>query len=728
MTWRDIEAKLIEQAEAVCRHLFPAGRMEGQEYVVGDLDGHEGKSTKINLGGKRGVWRDFAGDSGGKTLLSLWMHATKAATFGAAVVDAKRWLGVIEDRPGDRVRSAVPAGRPAERPDDSAWRDVAQVWAVCQPVTEGGPVWQYLVEKRRLAAEAIAAFDVREYLVRDKWAMVFPYYATPSEEDAVVALQKAPVPAWLKLEALDRPDGKKREWTTKAPEKSLLGVQLEAEPMFRKCRHVMICEGEKDALTWASYGCAAWGVLPVSVPFGAKWKGQDKNRPSPNREWLDRSWEWLDNFESVLVQMDSDEAGQRAAADIINEIGPRRCRLVTLPEGKKDANECLMAGVSSDAMRACITNARDFAPDKILSAVNLEDEFMAWVFDRHEDAGVALPFEFPLRFRAAETSLWLGIEKSGKTTLLSYATVAAIGQGERALVCSFEVPWPDNNDKLCRQAFGGLYFDKRVLKRCATDEERANYRATAREQALLSHRWLADSLWYYAHVGIGNWRQLIEDIRWARRRLGITWVIVDNAMRLGIPKDDYAQQAEAVIALVSMAMEEGIHLHIVLHQNKSEGKKGGEGGKRSAAGAHEWLGNPHNIVEVQRDAKKAQDVADLWERRNAGQLSAMEFADELGALSNKPDGKFILHAQRNAGIESEGKQDASKYLWFLWEGQQYVDVPPGHVKHHATSWVREAKLPAPGNLPDQAPADYQRGGGSDDDFNDLTGNDNNTPK
>jgi hypothetical protein len=73
----------------------------------------------------------------------------------------------------------------------------------------------------------------------------------------------------------------------------------------------------------------------VSVPFGAKWKGQDKNRPSPNREWLDRSWDWLENFESVLVAMDGDEAGQRAAVDIINEIGPRRCRLVTLP--KKEA-------------------------------------------------------------------------------------------------------------------------------------------------------------------------------------------------------------------------------------------------------------------------------------------------------------------------------------------------------------------------------------------------------
>ena len=341
MTWRDIESHLAARAEDVCRHLFPNGKRDGAEYVVGDLDGNEGKSTKINLGGKVGVWRDFAGDTGGKTLLSLWMHATRAATFGAAVVEAKRWLGLADDRPGDRVRAAAPLQRPpaaADKPDDSGWKAVAEVWARCTPLTEGGPVWNYLVEARRIEPQVLAAYDVREYLVHGKWAMVFPYFALPDVDETIVTLKKTAAPAWLKFEALDRVDGKKREWTSRAPEKSLFGVQLDAHPAFRRCRHVLICEGEKDALTWATYGCAEWGVLPVSVPFGAKWKGQDKNRPSPNREWLDRSWDWLENFESVLVAMDGDEAGQRAAVDIINEIGPRRCRLVTLPKKEELKN------------------------------------------------------------------------------------------------------------------------------------------------------------------------------------------------------------------------------------------------------------------------------------------------------------------------------------------------------------------------------------------------------
>lgn len=345
MTWQDIESKLVDRIEDVCRHLFPNGKRDGAEYVVGSLGGEPGQSLKINLAGKPGVWRDFAGDSGGKTLLSLWMHAKNLSKFGLAVVEAKQFLGLANDFPEQRVRAFPEGGRSAtrptvgqsDRPDDSGWKAIEDVWARCQPLTEGGPVWDYLVKKRRIEPDVLTAFEVREYLVYGKWSMVFPYFIPAVEESVIVTPGRPTVPAWLKFEALDRVDGKKKEWTSKAPEKSLFGMQLDAHAAFRRCRHVLLCEGEKDALTWASYGCATWGVLPVSVPFGAKWKGKHKqNSPSPNRDWLDRSWDWLENFETVFVQMDGDDAGHRAAADIITEIGPRRCRLVTLPTISND--------------------------------------------------------------------------------------------------------------------------------------------------------------------------------------------------------------------------------------------------------------------------------------------------------------------------------------------------------------------------------------------------------
>lgn len=331
MDWLEVEAKLKDRVLEVVQHLLPSGKREAGEWVCGNLAGQPGRSLKVNVSGKAGVWCDFAdGGKGGKTLMSLWC-SVRAQEFRVCIREAKEFLGIHDGFQNPNV-SQPPA--PPEKPDESAWRKVTETWAQCQPLTEGGPVWQNLVEKRKLDPEALAVFEVRELIVHGQWVMVFPYYAVPDDSEAQV-ISGPPTPEWLKLEKLDRPNGKKKEWTTPAPEKSLFGVQLVRHPVFRACRDVLICEGEKDAVAWASYGCAQWSVLPVSVPFGAKWKGQDKNRPSPNREWLDRGWDWLQGFQSVYVAMDNDEPGQRAAADIITEIGPRRCRMVKLPLEKE---------------------------------------------------------------------------------------------------------------------------------------------------------------------------------------------------------------------------------------------------------------------------------------------------------------------------------------------------------------------------------------------------------
>ena len=328
MDWRDVETKLQERALEVAQHLLPNGKREGSEWVCGNLDGQPGRSLKVNITGKVGVWCDFAdGGKCGKTLINLWC-SVRNKEFRVCIREAKEFLGI---RDGFQNPGVTNYPAPPVKPDESASRKISDTWAQCLPPVEGGPVWRYLVDQRRLDPQAIAAYDIRETRCFGEWTMVYPYWTAPTVD--LVAVEIAPpIPAWLKFEKLARVEGKKKEWTSPQPEKSLFGVQLSNHPAFRACRDVLICEGEKDAVAWASYGCAAWGILPVSVPFGAKWKGQNKGLPSPNREWLDRDWDWLQGFQNVYVAMDNDEPGQRAAADIITEIGPRRCRLVKLPE------------------------------------------------------------------------------------------------------------------------------------------------------------------------------------------------------------------------------------------------------------------------------------------------------------------------------------------------------------------------------------------------------------
>jgi twinkle protein len=330
MDWTDVEAQLRQRVLDVCQHLLPKGKRNGNEWECGSIEGEAGKSFKVSLSpGKAGFWTDFAGGGGGKNLMQLWCQA-RNLPFKLAIGEAKAFLGIRDDF-DKRIKQYAPNGD--TRPEVGSYEQVARTWAQCRPLTEGGPVWEYLVVTRRIEPQVLGWFDVREVISNGQWVMVFPYYAAPGDDTAPAVLKGADTPEWLKFEALLRgANGKKREWTSPGPEKCLWGMQLAKLPMFANSRHVLICEGEKDALTWATYGCAVKGILPVSVPFGAKWRGQDKGRPSPNREWIERGWDWLQGFETVYVAMDGDAAGQRAAVDIITEIGPRRCRLVTLPE------------------------------------------------------------------------------------------------------------------------------------------------------------------------------------------------------------------------------------------------------------------------------------------------------------------------------------------------------------------------------------------------------------
>ena len=351
----------------------------------------------------------------------------------------------------------------------------------------------------------------------------------------------------------------------------------------------------------------------------------------------------------------------------------------------KDANECLMAGVSAEAMQACVAGARDFAPDKVKNAGEFEAELIDEWLNKHLDTGLLLPLDFPdFSIRPAELTIWTGIEKSGKTTLLGFCLMGLMAQGERAMVCSFETKARKTLKKFSRQASGILLYDRKIVEQCRSEEELNNYRASATEKIKETSRWLARNLWLYDHTGIAQWRTLIDDIRWARRRHGITQFVIDNFMRLGFVKDDYVQQAECITALSALAMELEVHIHLVVHQNKSEGHKGQAGGKRSVSGAFEIIANAHNIVEVQRDVSKGEKVSEVFQDHKIGRINDEEMAQRLKALNEIPDGKFILHAQR----EGE-QQNASKYLWFLWESQQYVSHPKGHPSHKPWRFVEE---------------------------------------
>jgi twinkle protein len=107
-------------------------------------------------------------------------------------------------------------------------------------------------------------------------------------------------------------------------EVALFGVQVANGE-----RHIIITEGEIDAMSAAQMT----GYPAVSVPHGAE----------SAVKHCKKCLKFLESFDTIYVVMDGDEVGQRAQEKLMQLFKPGKARSVTLPTGKKDANDMLVS-------------------------------------------------------------------------------------------------------------------------------------------------------------------------------------------------------------------------------------------------------------------------------------------------------------------------------------------------------------------------------------------------
>ena len=70
-SFEDVNAAALNAYPSLLQSWFPAGRVQGHEFVVGNLNGDKGRSLSVNT--TTGVWSDFGnkGD-GGSDPVSLY--------------------------------------------------------------------------------------------------------------------------------------------------------------------------------------------------------------------------------------------------------------------------------------------------------------------------------------------------------------------------------------------------------------------------------------------------------------------------------------------------------------------------------------------------------------------------------------------------------------------------------------------------------------------------------
>ena len=129
----DIAAQLAGQAETLCRHLLPNGRLDRAEWRCGSVQGEPGSSLGVHLkGAKVGVWADFATKQRGDPLDLI--EAVLNLDTADAVGWAKNWLGIDDGTASEpRPAPASPAGQEKPNTRNNHLPFALEILRACRP-------------------------------------------------------------------------------------------------------------------------------------------------------------------------------------------------------------------------------------------------------------------------------------------------------------------------------------------------------------------------------------------------------------------------------------------------------------------------------------------------------------------------------------------------------------------------------------------------------------------
>jgi twinkle protein len=167
----------------------------------------------------------------------------------------------------------------------------------------------------------------------------------------------------------------KKFWQEPDGRKQFFNADILEDPaLWDGSKALVITEGELDALAVASAGYP-W---VVSVPDGAPPprdadgnliavpEGTEDIDPETDTKfsYLLADWDVLSKVRKIILATDSDEAGQRLAAELVRRLDRVRCSFVSYPDGCKDLNEVLVSK-GPEMVISVLDGARPYPVDGI---------------------------------------------------------------------------------------------------------------------------------------------------------------------------------------------------------------------------------------------------------------------------------------------------------------------------------------------------------------------------
>ena len=344
---------------------------------------------------------------------------------------------------------------------------------------------------------------------------------------------------------------------------SFTGTGLFGEQLFQSGgKSITLTEGECDAM--ASYELMGSKWASVSIKRGASGAVKD----------VKESLEFLESFENVVICFDNDKQGIKAAKKVAMLFQPSKAKIMSLPNGYKDANDMLRQNKHKEFIEAW-WSAKIYTPSGVINVSEAKADF----FDREKKESVLYPWKelneklYGLRQGELVTLTGgTGLGKSSVTRELEHWLIKETT--DNVGIISLEEDWRRTVDGILSiEANARLYIDQ--VREQFTPEEIDNF------FNILYDGENENRVWIHAHFGTNSIDEIFNKIRFMIIACDCKWVVVDHLHMLvsAIAEGDERRTIDNIMTrLRSIVEETGAGLILVSHLRRVDGNKGHENG------------------------------------------------------------------------------------------------------------------------------------------------------
>ena len=381
---------------------------------------------------------------------------------------------------------------------------------------------------------------------------------------------------------------------TKLKEFSLQGNTklsgLFGEHLFTKNKYIIITEGELDALSaYQMFKTDRYETPVVSIKNGITSAVKD----------IKGSLDWLEQFENVIINFDNDEQGREGALKVAELFSPGKCKILHLPEGYKDASDCLTQNKIQVYTKA-FWDAKIYAPDGIINANILFDAITKPTLKSF----VQYPFEgmnkITYGIRPSELITFTAGSGLGKTQVMREVVHHMIKSTEDniGLLMLEETPVITSKGLMSIEANQRLHLpDVHVSK----EEMKTYFDVTVG----------TGRVFMFDHFGSNSIDNIVSRVRYLAKGLDCKYIIIDHVSIIVSDQshgDERRALDEIMTRLRTLVQETGVAMIVVSHLRRPDGKGHEEGAATSLSqlrGSASIGQLSDMVIGLERDAQNA---------------------------------------------------------------------------------------------------------------------------